>query len=102
MKYLGVDIGSISINTVLLNHQKDVLEEYYDYSHGKPFQTLSDRLLSILKKHPDISGPIVLTGTGGKIASELLNGISINEIVAQSKAVMSLYPEVHTIIEMGG
>ena len=102
MYYLGADIGSISVNTVLLNENKEVVEEYYDYSHGKPFHTLANRLSEILKKFDMPSGRIALTGTGSKTASELLNGIAVNEIVAQSKAVMALYPDVRTIIEMGG
>ena len=102
MKYLGADIGSISVNTILINDQKEIIEEYYDYSHGRPFKTLHDRLLKILENHDDVSGTIALTGTGSKLASALLNGIAVNEIVAQSKAVMELYPEVRTVIEMGG
>lgn len=102
MKYIGTDIGSISVNTIILNDQKEVLEEYYDYSQGRPFSTLEARLSKILKKHNDIAGTIALTGTGSKRASELLNGIAVNEIVAQSKAVMEFYPEVRTVIEMGG
>ena len=102
MFYLGADIGSISVNTVLINDNFDVLEEHYDYNHGKPFDTLAYRLSEILKNHPNISGPVAFTGTGSKIAAELLDGISINEIVAQSKAVMTLYPQVRTIIEIGG
>lgn len=102
MLYLGADIGSISVNTVLLNSHYEVVEEYYDFNEGKPFHTLASRLTSILKNHQNITGPIALTGTGSKTASELLNGVSINEIVAQSKAVMELYPHIRTIIEMGG
>lgn len=102
MKYLGCDIGSISVNTVLLNNQKEVIEEYYDYSHGRPFKTLKDRLVEIIKKHDNLSSTIAFTGTGSKWASDLLNGIAVNEIVAQSKAVMELYPDVRTVIEMGG
>jgi len=102
MNYIGSDIGSISVNTVLINDKKEIIEEYYDYSHGKPFSTLSKRLSKILKKHKDVYGKIALTGTGSKTASELLNGIAVNEIVAQSKAVISLYPQVRTVIEMGG
>ncbi len=102
MHYLGADIGSISINTVVLNENKEIIEEYYDFTHGRPFHTLEDRLGKILIKYDDISGKIALTGTGSKIASELLNGIAVNEIVAQSKAVMTLYPHVRTVIEMGG
>lgn len=102
MKYLGSDIGSISVNTVILNEKQEIVEEYYDYSHGRPFKTLYDRLSKILDKHDDILGTIALTGTGSKVASGLLNGFAVNEIVAQSKAVMELYPRVRTIIEMGG
>ncbi|MBN2486044.1 MAG: hypothetical protein JXB34_08720 [Bacteroidales bacterium] len=102
MKYLGSDIGSISVNTVILNEHFEVIEEYYDYSHGKPFHVLSSRLKEILYNHPDTAGTIAFTGTGGKLASSLLNGIAVNEIVAQSKAVISMYPQARTIIEMGG
>ena len=102
MKYIGADIGSISVNIVILNDNKDVIEEYYDFSHGRPFQTLYNRLKKITKKHNDLSGTIAFTGTGSKLASELLGGIAVNEIVAQSKAVMEIYPDVRTVIEMGG
>lgn len=102
MNYVGADIGSISVNTVVLNENLKVLEEHYDYSHGRPFHTLEKRLQKILQKYDNISGTIALTGTGSKTASELLNGVAVNEIVAQSKAVMTLYPHVRTIIEMGG
>jgi predicted CoA-substrate-specific enzyme activase len=102
MKYIGADIGSISVNTVLLNGHNEVLEEYYDYSQGKPFNTLHKRLKIILSEHKELAGTIALTGTGSKLAAQLLDGYAVNEIIAQSKAVMELYPEVRTIIEMGG
>lgn len=102
MKYLGIDIGSISVNTVIINEQKEVVQEFYDFSHGKPFKVLADRLQSIFEKFDDIAGTISFTGTGAKLAAELLDGNPVNEIIAQSKSVMALYPEAHTIIEMGG
>jgi predicted CoA-substrate-specific enzyme activase len=102
MKFLGFDIGSISVNTVILDEQKEIVEEFYDYSHGKPFKVLHERLQQLTAKHPDLSGTIAFTGTGGKLAAELLDGFAVNEIVAQSKAVIALYPQARTIIEMGG
>ena len=102
MKYLGVDIGSISVNTVILNEKKEIVKEFYEFSHGRPFKILADRLKQILDEHKDISGTIALTGTGGKLAAALLDGFVVNEIIAQSKSVMELYPEARTIIEMGG
>ncbi len=104
MNYLlGVDIGSISINTVLIDTRGQVMEEYYDYCHGRPFHVLLSRLQDIFRSYSEkdmIS--VSFTGMGGKIAAELLGGQHINEVVAQSAAVGRLYPEVRTVIEMGG
>jgi predicted CoA-substrate-specific enzyme activase len=100
--YLGIDIGSISVNTVILNEELQVIQEYYDYCHGHPFKTLLDRLESVLKSEQQFSGKIAATGTGGRLASDLLNGTFVNEIIAQSVAVSKLFPRVKTIIEMGG
>ena len=81
--YLGLDIGSVSLNTVLLDENYNVLEDYYDYVHGKPFNILKERLTSVLNNHSsdNISG-IAVTGTGGKLATELIGGIFVNEIIA--------------------
>jgi predicted CoA-substrate-specific enzyme activase len=102
MKFIGADIGSISVNTVVLDEKNNVLEEYYDYSHGRPFKTLAKRLEKIIKSHSDINQSIAFSGTGAKLAAELLDGVVVNEIVAQSKSVMEFYPHVRTVIEMGG
>jgi len=102
INYLGIDIGSISVNTVILNEKLQVVEEYYDYCQGHPFRTLLDRLENIMRSKHQLSGNIATTGTGGRLASALLNGTFVNEIIAQSAAVSNLYPEVKTIIEMGG
>ena len=47
----GFDIGSISINTVVMDVNGKVLEERYDYNHGKPF----DKLKEILENN-DLEG----------------------------------------------
>ncbi|MCK5730202.1 MAG: hypothetical protein KAH68_03955 [Draconibacterium sp.] len=101
--YLGLDIGSISINTVLLDNKKNIVENRYDYCHGKPFHLLKDILVDIFDKNPATSiKKIALTGTGGKLAMDLIGGYFVNEIIAQSASVANLYPNVKTVIEMGG
>jgi len=45
--FLGIDIGSTSINTVVLDSDNKILNEYYDYTFGKPFHKLKDRLTEI-------------------------------------------------------
>src|SRR5450759_5064674 len=101
MKYeIGIDIGSISVNTVLIDQSGNIREEFYDYCYGKPFHILLSRLESLFATYPeeDIKF-MVFTGIGGNKATEILGGIHINEIIAQSTAVSRLYPEVRTVIE---
>ena len=38
--HLGLDIGSISINAVVMNMRREILEDHYLHIHGKPFHTL--------------------------------------------------------------
>ncbi len=101
--YLGIDIGSISLNTVIMDENMEIVNEYYDYCQGQPFTKLKERLEKILHIHPanKIHG-ISLTGTGGKIAADLLGGIFVNEVIAQSKSISMLYPDVRNVIEIGG
>ena len=100
---LGFDIGSISINTVLTDQNGNVIEDRYDYNHGKPFERLKQILTELENKYsPEQFGHISFTGTGGKLGAELVGGTFVNEIVAQSTSVSKLYPQVRTIIEMGG
>jgi predicted CoA-substrate-specific enzyme activase len=101
--YLGIDVGSVSANTVILDEHWDVLEEHYTRIKGQPLQTVQKVLEKVLKRIPlEQFHSISFTGTGGKLLSELLGGHFINEIIAQAKAVQSFYPKVRTIIDMGG
>jgi len=104
MKYeVGIDIGSISVNTVIIDPAGKIIEEYYDFCHGKPFHQLLFRLDDLFVRYPEQDLKyLAFTGIGGKKAAEVLGGIHINEVIAQSTAVAQLYPEVRTVIEMGG
>ncbi|HER09454.1 MAG TPA: CoA activase [Bacteroides sp.] len=101
--HFGFDIGSISINTIVTDSEGNIILERYDYCHGKPFRKLKE-ILDILGEiyTEDQFGELSFTGTGGKLAAELIGGSYVNEIVAQSTSVSKLYPQVRTIIEMGG
>jgi predicted CoA-substrate-specific enzyme activase len=101
--FIGFDIGSVSINTAILDDNNNILEDYYDYIHGKPFHVLKDRLSYILDKYSaDRLKGIALTGSGGKLATNLIGGVFVNEIIAQAASTGSMYPEAKTVIEIGG
>lgn len=101
--YLGIDVGSVSANTVIMNDKKDVIEEHYTRLKGQPLLTVNNILEEILKRIPaEYFHSISFTGIGGKLLSEILGGNFINEIIAQARAVEHFYPDVKTIIDIGG
>jgi predicted CoA-substrate-specific enzyme activase len=101
--YLGMDVGSVSANTIIMDDRRNVLEEHYTRIKGQPLQTVQKVLEEILQRisHEQFHS-ISFTGTGGKLLAELLGGNFINEIIAQARAVQYFYPQVRTIIDMGG
>ncbi len=100
---LGLDIGSISVNTVLIDAGRNVVEDHYTFCHGRPFQALHAVLADLLSRHPESTiERVAITGTGGKLAAELIGGRFVNEIVAQACSVAALHPEARTVIEIGG
>jgi len=92
--FLGLDIGSVSLNTAIIDENNNIIEEYYDYVYGKPFNVLHTRLKSVLEKYPlSLISGIAVTGSGGKLAKDLIGGIFVNEIIAQATSAGTLYPE---------
>ncbi len=101
--HLGLDIGSISVNTIIMNDGLEVLEEHYTRMKGQPFQTVQRVLEEILQRIPaEQFETVSFTGIGGKPLSQLLGANFVNEIIAQAKAVQRLYPQVRSIIDIGG
>ena len=45
---------------------------------------------------------VSVTGTAGKLIAELLGAEFVNEVIAQGKSTIHFYPQVKTVIEMGG
>ena len=102
-KYVGIDIGSVSVKVVLINEDREVLENHYVRSHRQPLETVLIVLKEIFNRieKNEIAG-IAATGSGGKLLADIIDISFINEIVAQSTATSILHPEVRTVIEIGG
>ena len=97
--HLGLDIGSTSVNAVVIDESGNVIDNRYEYCYGKPFDVLVRVLDEIIKTYGFESiGKAAFTGSGGKQAAELAGGSFVNEIIAQSTSVSVLYPQIRTII----
>ncbi len=102
-KYIGIDIGSVSMKVVLVNDKKEVLEEHYVRTHGQPLETTIKVLKGVYSRTPreEIKG-MASTGSGGRLLSEIFGIYFVNEVVSQSRGTAAFHPEVRSIIEIGG
>ncbi|MCD6489815.1 MAG: CoA activase [Thermodesulfobacterium sp.] len=102
MKYVGLDVGSGTAKIAVLDENRNILFWRYEKTHGLPIET-AEKLLSLAEKefNYDLSG-ITCTGTAGKTISQILGCAFINEVMAHAKAATYFYPQVKTIIDIGG
>lgn len=102
--FLGVDVGSVSTNLVLLTEDDRVAETLYLRTMGRPMQTIKEGLRILRSKFPRarIVG-VGTTGSARQLAATLLGADVIkNEITAHAVAASRVHPGVQTILEIGG
>ena len=104
--YLGIDIGSISTKGVVIDSNHSILASEYLMTEGNPIQAVK-KLIYSLKEQMDFSKYKVVsigtTGSARKLIGTLLGASVIkNEITAHAIGTLSIYPNVRTIIEIGG
>ena len=101
--HVGLDIGSVSVDAVILNQKCEILQDMYVRHKGKPVETTFDVLKQIVARFgAGRIDRIAFTGAGGKEIAKAIDAAFVNEIVSQTKATAFLHPEVRTVIEIGG
>ena len=103
--YLGIDVGSISTNLVVLDAARQVVLTAYSRAEGKPIRSTQQALAKLARKLPPeyhIAGACA-TGSAREIIGAVVGAdIVKNEITAHARAAIHLYPDVRTILEIGG
>ncbi len=103
--YLGVDVGSISTNVVLLDTEQRVLAKAYLMTAGQPLEAVRRGLADVGRQvgdHVTIRGAAT-TGSGRYLTGDFIGAdLVINEITAQATAAAMIDPQVDTIFEIGG
>lgn len=102
--YLGIDIGSISTKGVIIDDNNNIIASSYIWTEGNPVEAVK-KLIGILRK--EINGFLVkgigTTGSARKLIGLLVDAnIVKNEITAHAVGTLSKYPDVKTILEIGG
>ncbi len=103
--YLGVDVGSISTKGVIIDQDWQIIASTYLRTQGQPIAAIKE-LLTVL--YQQAGGSIKIVGAGTTGSARRLAGVMLqadivkNEIIAHAVSASHFYPEVRTVIEIGG
>lgn len=103
--YLGVDVGSVSTNLVVMDDEGTITRKLYLRTGGQPINALINgmkELVRISGETPRIDG-VGTTGSGRMLASVMIGADAVkNEITSHAIAAQQVVPGARTIIEIGG
>ncbi len=103
--YLGIDVGSISTNVVLIDDNQRLIARRYLRTAGRPLEAVKQGLLEVgqeVGRHVTVRG-VGVTGSGRYLTGAYVGADVVrNEITAQARAAVALDPAVDTVFEIGG
>jgi predicted CoA-substrate-specific enzyme activase len=102
---VGIDVGSTTVKTVVraVGTQELLYEDYRRHETRQAETVLA--ALQYAKRELGISDKstrLFMTGSGGQQLAQLLGARFVQEVAAVSLAVETSYPEVRSVIELGG
>lgn len=104
--YLGIDIGSISTKGVIMDENNQILSSHYIWTEGNPIAA-TKTLVRLLEEGFDQENYEIVgtatTGSARKLVGSIVDATVVkNEITAHAVGTTSIYPDVRTILEIGG
>lgn len=103
--FLGIDVGSVSTNLVVIDAQDAVVASLYLRTQGQPIQIIQEgvrELAALLPPDFEVKGAGA-TGSARRLAGVMIGADIIkNEITAHAVATSRFVPGVQTIMEIGG
>ena len=103
--YLGIDVGSVSTKLAVLDEDDELIAHIYQPTQGRPIEMVQEGLARIKEQLPagvEISG-VATTGSARYLAGVIVNADLVkNEITSHATASLFYFPDVQTILEIGG
>lgn len=101
---LGIDVGSVSTNLVVLSERGEPLARLYLPTSGRPLEALRTGFSQLLERFADMDiGACGVTGSGRQLAAAVVGAdIVKNEITSHAVAACRVQPDVRTVLEIGG
>ncbi len=103
--YLGIDVGSVTTKLALLDENNELIDHIYLPTQGKPIDMVQEGLRQIEQQLPadvEICG-VATTGSARYLAGVIVGADLVkNEITCHAVAALLHFPDVQTVIEIGG
>jgi len=103
--YLGIDVGSVTTKLAALDKNDELITHTYMLTQGKPIEMVQQGLVKVkeqLPKDVDICS-VATTGSARYLAGVIVGADLVkNEITSHATAALFYFPEVQTVIEIGG
>lgn len=99
---LGIDIGSTTVKTVILNKNNQVVYSNYQRHFSKVKYAVTVQLNQIAELYPGVKFPVCITGSAGLGLANAAHLPFVQEVHAAFVAVNQRYPDADAVIELGG
>ncbi|MDQ1335097.1 MAG: hypothetical protein QG552_2047, partial [Thermodesulfobacteriota bacterium] len=102
--YVGIDAGSVSVNSMVVNDRGKIV---FEAPYGRHFGKVDEGITTLIRGLYDRFGgehirSVSFTGNHGKELSERLGAFYEFETISQVLGAIFVRPDVRTIISMGG
>ena len=98
---LGVDVGSTTVKTVVLDND-EIIYTKYERHFSKVRETVIEQLKIIGEKYPENEFKICFTGSAGLGIANDAKLPFVQEVYSAFTAVNKRYPETDVVVELGG
>jgi len=100
--YIGLDIGSTTVKGVVMDALGNILYSSYQRHEARQIETVISFLSEIEKRFGNSGISLFLTGSGGGSIASAMECRYVQEVNAITLVVEKLYPEINSVIEIGG
>lgn len=98
----GLDVGSTTAKLVLVGEQGEILHSAYKRHHADVLGTAAALFSEVLEHFGDRRVLLTVTGSAGMGIAERFLLPFEQEVVAATNLIRAVYPEIKTLIDIGG
>ena len=99
---IGIDIGSTTLKVIVLNNKNNIIHKSYVRHKADIGEVFLAEIAEIATLFLNTAFKISMTGSAGMGMAERIQCTFVQEVVAAIEVIEALYPDMHTLIDLGG